>query len=93
MEIQRKFFPKIMNDNDETYFAHLEGILSSVDEHANVMITKQNDAYHFRIAPSLPKYTNNIIEELINFHKMINIHLLFSKSIKSSGTIAFKIKI
>ena len=93
MEIQRKFFPKIMKDNDETYFAHLEGVISSIDEHSSMMITKQPESYAFRIAPSLPKYNNMLIEQLINFHNMFDIKLIFSKSIKASGTIVFKIQI
>ena len=93
MEIQRKFFPKIMKDNDETYFAHLDGVISSIYEHSSMMITKQPESYAFRIAPSLPKYNNMLIEQLINFHNMFGIRLIFSKSIKSSGTIVFKIEI
>ena len=93
MEIQRKFFPKIMKDNDEIYFAHLEGIICSVDEYSNMMITKQPDFYSFRIATSLPKYNNMLIEQLINFHNVLNMKLIFSKSMKTSGTIAFKIQI
>jgi len=42
-------------------------------------------------ATSLPKYNNSLIEELIKFHNMFNIRLDFSKSIKTTGTIAFKI--
>ena len=90
MEIQRRFFPKLMNDNDETYFAHLEGIICSVDEHSSMMITKQKESYHFRIATSLPKYNNMLIDELINFHNVFDMRLIFSKSMKTSGTIAFK---
>jgi len=93
MEIQKKFFPKVMNDNDEMYFAHLEGIICSVDEHSSMLVTKQKDSYLFRIAPSLPKYNDMLIEQLINFHNMFGIRLIFSKSIKSSGTIVFKIEI
>ena len=92
MEIQRKFFPKIMDDNDETYFAHLEGIICSVDEHSSMMVTKQPDSYSFRIATSLPKYNNMLIEQLINFHNVFDMKLIFSKSMKTSGTIAFKIQ-
>ena len=36
MEIVKKFFPKILSENDANYFAHLEGVISSIDELANV---------------------------------------------------------
>ena len=40
MEVVKKFFPKILSENDANYFAHLEGVISSVDELANVQITR-----------------------------------------------------
>tara|TARA_R110002153_G_scaffold246678_1_gene402553 strand:+ start:1504 stop:1785 length:282 start_codon:yes stop_codon:yes gene_type:complete len=93
MEIQRKFFPKIIKDNEENYFSHLEGVIDSIDEFSSMMITKKKDSYDFRIATSLPKYNNSLISELIKFHNVFNIRLIFSKSMKTSGTIAFKIEI
>jgi hypothetical protein len=91
MEIQRKFFPKPMLDNDENYLAHLEGVIDSVDEYSSMMITKKIDGYGFRIATSLPKYNNMLIEEIIKYHNLLKIRLVFSKSIKTTGTIDFKI--
>jgi len=91
MLVNRKFFPKILLENEITYFAHLEGVISSVDELSSLQITKTDGSYIFRIAPSLPKYNNMLIEELIKLHNLFNIRLIFSKSIKTTGTIAFKI--
>lgn len=93
MEIQKKFFPSILPENEITYFGHLEGIISAVDEHCNILITRKPTCYDFRIATSLPKYNNMLIEQLINFHNVFNIHLDFSKSIKTSSVIAFKINL
>lgn len=93
MLVNKKFFPKILSDNELIYFAHLEGILTSVDELSSLQITKTEEAYTFRLAPSLPKYTNMIIEEIIKFHNLFGIRLEFSKSIKTTGTIVFKINL
>jgi len=82
-----------MQDNEIAYFAHLEGILSSVDELATLEITKNPNAYHFRLAPSVPKYTEMLLEELLKFHNLFQIHLNLSKSIKSSATITFEINL
>jgi hypothetical protein len=91
MQIKKKFFPKVMKHNDEVYFAHLEGIIDSVDELCSMEVIKHPRAYSFRIAPSLPKYTNLLIEELFKFHNMFQIKLNMSKSIKTNATIAFEI--
>ena len=91
MQIKKKFFPKVMKHNDDVYFAHLEGIIDSVDELCSMEVIKHPRAYSFRIAPSLPKYTNLLIEELFKFHNMFQIKLNMSKSIKTSAVIAFEI--
>lgn len=92
MQIHKKFFPEILLDNDANYLAQLEGIISSVDEHASLEITKAPESYKFRLAPSLPKYTNLLLQEILQFHNMYGIRLDLSKSIKTSSTINFQIK-
>ena len=92
-EIHRKDFPSIISDNDDIYFAQLLGIIESVDEYASLEITKVPEAYHFRLAPSLPKYTNMLLQEVLKFHNMFDIRLDLSKSIKASSTINFQIDI
>jgi len=91
MQINKKFFPQVMQDNELAYFAHLEGIIDSVDELAILEIVKHPQSYHFRLAPSLPKYNNLLLEELLKFHNILQIKLNLSKSIKSSATIVFEI--
>lgn len=91
MEINKKYFPKIMQDNDEVFLAHLEGVISSVDELCSLEITKNINSYSFRIATSLPKYNNILLEEILKLNTLFGIKLDLSKSIKSSGTIVFKI--
>lgn len=91
MQINKKFFPEVMQDNELAYFAHLEGIVASVDELATLEITRNPNSYHFRLAPSVPKYNDMLLEELLKFHNLLQIHLDLSKSIKSSATIVFDI--
>jgi len=93
MQINRKFFPEVINDNEETYFAHLEGIISSIDELSTMEITKNRASYIFRIAPSLPKYNDMLLKELLKFHNLFQIRLNMSKSIKTSATIVFEINL
>ena len=93
MQINRKFFPEVINDNEEAYFAHLEGIISSIDELSSMEITKNPKSYMFRIAPSLPKYNDMLLKELLKFHNLFQIRLNLSKSIKTSATIVFEINL
>lgn len=93
MQVKRKHFPEIIEDNEEMYFAVLHGVIDSVDELSSLQITKLKDGYSFRLSPSLPKYNNLLIEEIIKLNNVFGIHLDMSKSIKSSGTLVFKISI
>lgn len=91
MEIKKKFFPSILPENESVYFAAIQGVIESVDELSSLEITKTPTAYMFRLIPSIPKYTNLIIEELIKFHNLIGVRLDIGKSIKTSATITYSI--
>jgi hypothetical protein len=93
MTISKRFFPEVLPDNEVAYFAHLEGVLSSVDELASLEIIKSPTSYHFRLAPSLPKYNKMLLEEILKLHNIFQIKLKLSKSIKTSATIAFEINL
>ena len=93
MEISRKHFPRVMQDNDKVFLAHLEGVISSVDELCSLEITKNTDSYRFRIAASHPMYNNMLIEEILKFCNMFNIRIDMSKSIKTSSVISFEINL
>jgi len=93
MQINKKFFPQVMQDNELAYFAHLEGIISSVDELSTLEITKNPHSYHFRLAPSLPMYNEMLLQEILKLHNLFKIRLNLSKSIKSSATIVFEINL
>jgi hypothetical protein len=93
MDINKKHFPKVMQDNDEIFLAHLEGVIGSVDELCSLEITKNPDNYRFRIAASVPKYNNMLIEEILKFCNMFQIRIDMSKSIKTSSIITFEITI
>ena len=82
-----------MQDNDEVFLAHLEGVISSVDELCSLEITKSLESYRFRIACSLPKYNNMVIEEILKFCNLFHIRLDMSKSIKTSSVITFEINL
>lgn len=93
MELHKRFFPEVMQDNELAYFAHFQGIIDSVDELAIVEITRHPQSYHFRIATSVPRYNEMLLEELLKFHNLLQIKLVLSKSIKSSATIVFDIEL
>jgi hypothetical protein len=93
MQIHRKHFPEVIPDNDMVYLAHLQGVIDSIDELSSMEITRTPHSYHFRIATSVPKYNNLLLEELLKLHNLFQIKMNMSKSIKSSATIVYEIEI
>lgn len=93
MTVNKRFFPEVMPDNETAYFAHLEGVINSVDELSTLEITKNPHSYHFRLAASLPKYNELLLEEILKLHNIFQIKLNLSKSIKASATIVFEINL
>jgi hypothetical protein len=91
MQVNRRYFPEIILDNDEVYYQHLYGILESIDELASLEIIKTPTELHFRIAPSLPKYSEMLLKEILKLHNIFHIRLDISKSIKSSAIINYSI--
>jgi hypothetical protein len=82
-----------MGDNEVAYFNHLFGVIESVDELCSMEITKKPTAYHFRIATSVPKYNEMLLQEILKLNNLFNIRLNMSKSMKSSATIVFDIEL
>jgi hypothetical protein len=80
-----------MPDNELAYFAHLEGVISSVDELSTLEVTKNPHSYHFRLVASVPKYNEMLLQEILKLHNIFQIKLKLSKSIKSSASIVFEI--
>lgn len=93
MYIIKKYFPEVMADNETAYFNHLFGVIESVDELCSMEITKKPTAYHFRIATSVPRYNELLLQEILKLHNLFNIRLNMSKSIKTSATIVFDIEL
>lgn len=93
MIVQRRHFPDIIPDNQEVYFQHLYGVIESRDELAYMEIIKIPDGYQFRISSSTPIYNEHIIKGILDLNNTFGIKLDLGKSIKSSGTISFKIRI
>ena len=61
------------------------------NELSTLEITKNPNSYHFRLAPSIPMYTDMLLEEILKLHNIFQIKLSLSKSIKSSATITFEL--
>jgi hypothetical protein len=93
MEVSLKNLPRIMLDNDIMYIEHLKGIINSVDEYSSMEITRTSHSYHFRVAPSVPMYSQPLLQEILKLNNVYGIQLDLSKSMRISGTIDFQIEV
>lgn len=91
MKVYFKDIPKIMLENDKAYFQLLEASIEAVDELSTLEIRKNPTDYSFRVAISSPIYLNSLVKSLNDLHNLIGIAVEYSKSIKSSYALFFKI--
>lgn len=91
MKCQRLNFPEVLPDNESTYLNYLEGLIESVDLHSDMMIYRKEDGVMVRISPSEPAYFSQILTVIKRFHTMLGIQVDFSKSMKITSSINFKI--
>jgi hypothetical protein len=91
MEVSRRNFPEILLDNDNVFLEKLIGVIESVDELACMQITMSESKMHFRIAPSVYKYMEPILYEILNFSNMFGLKLDLGKSMKATSTVEFAI--
>ena len=78
-------------ENEKSYFRHLAGVISSVDERATINITRRLSGLTVRIAPSDYEGFIMILRQIKNFHTKIGIVVEFSKSMKAGSNICFNI--
>lgn len=91
MKIIKEGFPSIINDNEDTYFKHVEGIVSSIDEYGSVSVTKTIDGIVVRITPSDYKSLLTMLQEIKRLHTKFGLIVDFSKSMKSANNICYNI--
>lgn len=92
MIIVKRHFPSVLDDNTETYFKYIEGIVSSVDVNASIEFTKRVTGISVRVAPSAPKFFKFLQKDIEHVHNSLQLRMEYSKSMKSSYTIHFNIE-
>lgn len=91
MVIQFQGLPSILPDNDSSYFNLLRATIDSMDPAASMSITKGSTGYVFRLLPSGSIYIDGLIRQLTEMNTLMGIQLEFSKSVKSSSVISWKL--
>jgi hypothetical protein len=83
----------IIPDNDRVYFSLLEAVINSVDELSIGEVVKTPSHYLFRVSPSLSTITNSLVTSLNDFHNSLSLKVEYSKSMKKSCNISWKLEI
>lgn len=92
MKIYRKFLG-ILTDNEENYISLLSASLESIDEFCCLVVVKNPKSFLFRISPSEAVLIPSLVKSIIEVNNLFNIKVDFSKSMKSSASIDFTIKL
>ena len=91
MKILKVGFPTILNDNEDTYFKHLEGVVTGLDQYASISVNKKPEGILVRISPSDYRSLLALIVEIKKLNTGFGIIVDFSKSMKSANNICYNI--
>ena len=91
MKVYLKDIVGTLPDNDLMYFKVLEGLLNSHDEQCECEVRKTTESYFFRIVLTLPDSLEDIIEHLNLLHTSLNLRVDYSKSMKKTSSISWKL--
>lgn len=83
----------ILKDNEESYLSLLRAAIECIDEYSRLCIMKAPKEIIFRVIPSQAVYLDAIIKSVNSVNNLLNIKTTYSKSIKSSSVIIFKLSL
>lgn len=89
MIVNKVNIPKLMRDNDAAYLNHIEYLIRSIDEDAELTVTQRLSSIGFQIKPSDIKLKPFIIKEIRKSHYKLDLKIDFSKSVNSTTLISF----
>ena len=91
MRVHMLNFPKILSENESTYFRYLEGVIGAVDVDASIQVINRSEGISVRVSPSTMQNFQIILQEIKKFHTLLGIRVTFSKSMKVGSNIHYTI--
>lgn len=89
MIITKVNIPKLLKDNDAAYLNHVEYVIRTIDEDAELTVTQRLSSIGFQIIPSDINLKPFIIKSIRKTHYKLDIKIDFSKSVNASNIISF----
>lgn len=89
MIITKVNIPKLLKDNDAAYLNHVEYVIRTIDEDAELTVTQRLSSIGFQIIPSDINLKPFIIKGIRKTHYKLDIKIDFSKSVNASNIISF----
>ena len=89
MVIEKINIPKLMPDNDAAYINHVQFLIESIDQDANLVVMQKINSLGFYVTPSDPKLKPYIIKNIRKSHYKLGVKIEFSKSVNATEKISF----
>ena len=93
MKITKEGFPPIIDDNEVAYYNMLQSMVEAADSEALGHLQRTPDSVIIRITPSKNDLYSIILLVVKEINTIFGLVVEFSKSIKTSKNIVFRIKI
>lgn len=81
----------IIEDNEAIYYTTLISLIEACDSQCTVAIVKSPSSVTVRISPSFPTAIKPLMRTIKDINSTFGINVEFSKSIKSSSNITYRI--
>ncbi|HEY0751556.1 MAG TPA: hypothetical protein VGD26_10385 [Chitinophagaceae bacterium] len=91
MIVHEVSIPSINRDNDAAYLNHVRYTVETIDPDAIIYVSKSENILTFHVNPSNSLIRQELINKLLEYHRMLRIKIEFSKSLKIQTKISFKI--
>ena len=89
MIVTKVNIPKLLKDNDAAYLNHIEYVIRTIDEEAELTVTQRLSSISFQIIPSEIQLKPFIIKAIRKTHYKLDLQIDFSKSVNASNIISF----
>lgn len=93
MQITKHGFSQVGKDNDILYLEFIVAALKHSDPDAEITLHKVDDQIKVNISPSIEDFRQQIIENILGAHRLLNLKVIFSKSLKIQKSISYHVDI
>lgn len=85
--------PSVLPENFKQFLLQLDGVVNYSDPDSEIDIRKSSTGYAITIIPKEPEFRQDIINNVLYYHRLLKIPLKFSSSLQRQRNVSFLLEI